>query len=170
MFSLVRLFSKNGLRRFFLGHAADDLTGKGICQWGSNPACLEDRDLPKLSLSLLNIGGPLKWLIRLDLQKKAFPPKPKFAGFQPRYLLLQREKVLARQNCLFSPLQGPESVRGGNPRKMGKNYKIPLPGPTPENGEKLPKNYKICIFGVIFPLFGANFPHFRGLDRGRGIL
>ena len=49
---------------------------------------------------------------------------------------------------------------------MGKNYKIPLPGPTPENGEKLPKNYKICIFGVIFPLFGANFPHFRGSDRG----
>ena len=34
---------------------------------------------------------------------------------------------------------------------MGKNYK---------------KNNKNCIFGVILPLFGGNFPHFRGSDRG----
>ena len=67
---------------------------------------------------------------------------------------------------LFFPLEGPGSHRGGNPRKMGKNYKIPLPGPTPENGEKLHKNYKNCIFGVILPLFWGNFPHFRGSDRG----
>ena len=48
------------------------------------------------------------------------------------------------QACeLFFPLQSPGSPRGGNPRKMGKNYKIPLPGPTPENREnyrKITKN------------------------------
>ena len=67
---------------------------------------------------------------------------------------------------LFFPLEGRGSHRGGNPRKMGKNYKIPLSGATPENGEKLQKNYKNCIFGVILPLFWGNFPHFRGLHRG----
>ena len=72
------------------------------------------------------------------------------------------------QSCeLFFPLQSPGSPRRGNPRKMGKNYKIPLPGPTPENGEKLPKNYKKkWIFGVFFCNFSVIFPHFRGLDRG----
>ena len=67
---------------------------------------------------------------------------------------------------LFSPLEGPESLRTGNPRKMGNNYKIPLPGPTPENGEnwpqkeeKLLRKCKICNFSVIFP-------HFRGSARG----
>ena len=49
---------------------------------------------------------------------------------------------------------------------MGKNYKIPLPGSTPENGENLHKNYRNCIFGVILPLFWGNFPHFWGSDRG----
>ena len=50
---------------------------------------------------------------------------------------------ISRYSCeLFFPLQSPGSPWGGNPRKMGKNYKIPLPGPTPENGEKLPKNYR----------------------------
>ena len=58
---------------------------------------------------------------------------------------------------MFFPLQSPGSLRGGNPRKMGKNYKIPLPGPTPENGEKLPKNYHntpntfFGHFSIIFP-------------------
>ena len=66
---------------------------------------------------------------------------------------------------LFSPLEGPESLRGGNPQKMGKNYKISLPGPTPQNGEnwpqkgeKLLRKFKFCNFSVIFP-------HFRGSDR-----
>ena len=45
--------------------------------------------------------------------------------------------------------QSPGSPRGGNPRKMGKKCKIPLPGPAPETGEKLPKNHKKCIFGVF---------------------
>ena len=45
---------------------------------------------------------------------------------------------------LFSPLQGPESLRGGNPRKMGKNYKIPLPRSNPLKWGKLaPKRGKI---------------------------
>ena len=67
---------------------------------------------------------------------------------------------------LFFPLQSPGSPRGGNPRKMGKNYKIPLPGPTPENGEKLPKNYKKYSENTFFCNFSVIFPHFRGLDRG----
>ena len=66
------------------------------------------------------------------------------------------------------PLRGPGKPPGGNPRKMGKKYKIPLPGATPENGEKIQKNYKNCIFGVILPLFGENFPHFSGVGPKNG--
>ena len=40
---------------------------------------------------------------------------------------------------LSFPLEGPGSHRGGNPRKMGKNCKIPLPCPTPEMGKIAPK-------------------------------
>ena len=50
--------------------------------------------------------------------------------------------------------------------RQHKNYKIPLPGLTPENGENCPKKgvkllreYNFCNFSVIFP-------HFRGSDRG----
>ena len=39
---------------------------------------------------------------------------------------------------LFFPLQSLGSPRGGNPRKMGKNYKIPLPVRHPKIG----KNYR----------------------------
>ena len=67
------------------------------------------------------------------------------------------------------PLEGPGSHRGGNPRKMGKNYKLPLPGPTPENGENCPKKgvtllrkYNSCSFSVILPFRG--FPP-RWLER-----
>ena len=68
---------------------------------------------------------------------------------------------------MFFPLQSPGSPRGGHPQKMGKNYKIPLPAPTPENGEKLPekKNTK-NVFSEYFCNFSVIFPHFRGLDRG----
>ena len=69
--------------------------------------------------------------------------------------------VLRLASCL-SPYRAPEAPRGGNPRKMGKNYKIPLAGPAPENGEKLPKNYKKCIFGVFFVIFRYFSPIFRG--------
>ena len=56
-------------------------------------------------------------------------------------------------SCFFVfPLEGPGSLRGGNARRMGENYKIPLPGPTPEIGEKRPKNCKNCIFGELATL------------------
>ena len=64
------------------------------------------------------------------------------------------------------PLTGPGKQPGRKSPKNEEKFQIPLPGPTPENGEKLHKNYKICIFGVILPLFWGNFPHFRGSDRG----
>ena len=52
----------------------------------------------------------------------------------------------ALKGCeLFFPLEGPGRHRGGNPRKMGKNYKIPLSGLTPENGGKLQKITKIVF-------------------------
>ena len=47
-----------------------------------------------------------------------------------------------------------QEATGANIPENGENYKLPLPGPTPEIGEKLPKKYNSCIFGVIFPLFG----------------
>ena len=79
---------------------------------------------------------------------------------------------------LFFPLEAPGSHRGGNPGKMGKNCKIPLPGPTPEIGENCPKKgvkwlriskYNFCNFSVILPSFGGRtgegnfviFPIFR---------
>ena len=51
-----------------------------------------------------------------------------------------KEKNHKHKHCeLFFPSQSPGSPQGGNPRKMGKNYKMLLPGPTHENGEKLPE-------------------------------
>ena len=70
------------------------------------------------------------------------------------------------------PLRGgaPESQRGGNPRKMGKNYKIPFPSPTPENGEKLPpKRGKLTPKRKILYFF-CNFALISGVGPGRGIL
>ena len=63
------------------------------------------------------------------------------------------------------PLRGPGKPPGGNPRKIGKIYRI-LPGPTPETREKLRKKYKNCIFGVILPLFGGQFSPFSGVGPG----
>ena len=50
--------------------------------------------------------------------------------------------------------------------KMGKNYTIPLPGPTPENGEKMQKNYKIRS-NFTGRTREGNFvilPHFSGIS------
>ena len=51
-------------------------------------------------------------------------------------------------NCwgyeLFFPLEGPGSLRGGN-QKNGGNYKIPLPGPTPESRESYRKITKFVF-------------------------
>ena len=86
---------------------------------------------------------------------------------------------------LFLPLGGSGSPQGGNPRKMAKNYKIPLPGPTPKireiatKGRKLLRNYDFCQCSEIFPNFGvrtregnsAIFPQFWGISApkaGRG--
>ena len=69
--------------------------------------------------------------------------------------------------CCCFPLQSPGSPRGGNPLKIGKNYKIPLPGPTPENGEKLPKNYKKYSENTFFEFYGNFFPIF-GVWTGEG--
>ena len=63
---------------------------------------------------------------------------------------------------LFFPLEGPGSHRGGNPRKTGKNYEIPLPSPTPENGEKCRKITKIVFSEQFYRFFGAIFPIFGG--------
>ena len=112
------------------------------------------------------LGGVLGVLPLFFLKKKAQNP-PLKKSYRSYFRRAQIGWVIWRSSYeLFFPLEGPGSHRCGNPRKMGKNYKIPLPGPTPENGEKLHKNYKNCIFGVILPFFGGNFPHFRGSDRG----
>ena len=93
-------------------------------------------------------------------------PPPKNEEFYGHGGFPEERRHFFQVSELFSPLQGPESHRGGNPQKMGKNHKIPLPGPTPENaencpqkGEKLLRKYNFCNFSVIFP-------HFRGSDRG----
>ena len=60
-------------------------------------------------------------------------------------------------SCL-SPYSAPEASGAEIPEKRGKNYKISLPGPTPEIREKLPKNYKNGIFGVFFCNCSVIFP------------
>ena len=70
---------------------------------------------------------------------------------------------------LFFPLQSPGSPWSGNPRKMGKNYKIPPPPPrsSPRKWRKITeKLQKKCIFRVFVGNFSVIFLHFRGLDRG----
>ena len=71
---------------------------------------------------------------------------------------------------LFFPLEGPGSHRGGNLRTIGKNYKIPLPGLTPENGKNYRKITKTCILGVVLPLFWGQFSPFFAGRTGEGIL
>ena len=73
---------------------------------------------------------------------------------------------MSRVASCFSPQRAREATGAEIPEKWGKLTKIPLPGPTPENGEKLQKDYKNCISGVSLRLFWGNFPHFRGSDRG----
>ena len=71
----------------------------------------------------------------------------------------------------FFPLRGPGQPPGRKSPKNGeKLQKNSLPGPIPEIREKLQKNYKNCIFGVILPLFWGNFSPFLGVGPGRGIL
>ena len=48
---------------------------------------------------------------------------------------------------------------------MGKDCKVPLPGPATEIREILQKYYKNCIFGVSFPLFWGNLAHFRRIGE-----
>ena len=56
-----------------------------------------------------------------------------------------------------------------NPENAKKKCKIPLPGLGPENTKKLPKKYKMVIFGPFLYVFG-NFFVFSGPNPGRGIL
>ena len=52
----------------------------------------------------------------------------------------------------FFPLRGPWEASGRKfHEKWGKIAKFPS-GPTTENGEKLQRNCKFCIFGVVSPL------------------
>ena len=72
---------------------------------------------------------------------------------------------------VFPPYRASRSPRGGNPRKMGKNYKIPPRSNPRKIGKKLPKKLQKMYFRSIFcNFFGNFFPYFRGLDPGRGIL
>ena len=75
--------------------------------------------------------------------------------------MTEKDIMTKGYNCeLFSPLEGPGSLRGGNPPKMGKNYKICFPGLAAKNGEKCPKkeeNYSENTILVIFLQFFRDF-------------
>ena len=61
--------------------------------------------------------------------------------------------ILVLRYELFFPLQGLEGLRAEIPENKGKNYKIPLPGPTPEYRVKLQKNCENYIFRSKFTPF-----------------
>ena len=71
---------------------------------------------------------------------------------------------------LFFPLEGQGSHRFGNDRKLGKNCKIPLPGPTPEIREKLTEKLQKLYFWSNFAHFSGNFHLLSGVGAGREIL
>ena len=76
------------------------------------------------------------------------------AGCQVLHLVALNRRFLIETCELFSLLEGPGSLRGGNSRKkMGKNYKISLPGPTPQNGKNPPKRGKITLKIQFFVIF-----------------
>ena len=52
--------------------------------------------------------------------------------------------TLALLRVVF-PLRGSREAAGRKSAKNGEKLLIPLPGPTPENGEKLQKNYNIVF-------------------------
>ena len=94
-------------------------------------------------------------------------------GIQFNYITSQNtlKIVSGIQNLrVVFPLRGPGSHRGGNPRKMGKNYKFPLPGSTPENGENCPQKGVKLLRKYNFCNFSVNFSPFSGVGAGRGIL
>ena len=64
------------------------------------------------------------------------------------------------------PFRGPGKPPGAEiPEKWG-NLQNSRPRSDPE---KLQKNYKNCIFGLILPLFIGQFSPFSGVGPGRGI-
>ena len=74
-----------------------------------------------------------------------------------RISLLLAHSVLLRlvKSCELSSTS-PGTLQGGDPREAGKNYTIPLPGLTPENGEDCPENggtYSKSKTFVVFPHF-----------------
>ena len=88
---------------------------------------------------------------------------------QKAFVLFGRGMYAVKPYELLFRLEGPGSLRGGNPRKMGKNYKIPLPGLTPEIGENWPQKGVKLLQKNNFCNFSAICPQFQGSDRGRGI-
>ena len=56
-------------------------------------------------------------------------------------------------------------AKGRKSPKNGENYKIPLPGPTPQSGENYRKIMKIVYTEHFSPFWGAIFPIFGGRTR-----
>ena len=81
---------------------------------------------------------------------------------------LKRQRFACKAYELFFPLEGAGSHQAGNPRKIEKIYKIPLPGLTPEIREKVQKITKNVFLEKCYLFFGAISPFFGGSDRGGG--
>ena len=73
-----------------------------------------------------------------------------FLGHAPKRSRKQPQALYCE---LSFPLQSPGSHRGGNPRKMGKNYKIPLPQSDPRKWGKITEKLQKYSENTFFVLF-----------------
>ena len=99
---------------------------------------------------------------RLSSWSQPDTPESDFQWFCLPLMLLEIRVVF--------PLIGPAKAlgRGWKSPKNGEKLQNYLPWSDREDREKLQTISQNCIFGVIFPFWGAggNFPHFRASDVG----
>ena len=121
---------------------------------------LQDGILPTMGSENTRQRGPTQHVFYNERPKNEYLTATGFCFFQCR---LSNERGSGRgpghhKDVFSEKTKGGGKLRGGETYHktphLGKNYEIPLPGPTPENWERLQQK---MYFRDIFPFFCGNF-------------
>ena len=140
----------------------NDIFGVKKCLFWGVPLSMRFRERQAPEATLKAMKGPMRECTTQQPHDERWAPEPACTYLKNLFGLFLTSRVAG---C-FPPYRARKSLRGRNPRKMGKNYKFPSPVRPPkmgkigpQKGENFSEKYKICNFSVIFL-------HFRGSDRG----